>query len=130
MVCRLVAMDKRLGVCPVEIGEMLHRTLAKLVMRVAGDQANTACGNLPLCAGLEACIEGVNHAVGERRMERREEGEVEEEEGCKESEEEEEEEERTEATRREGWMNLKLGGTEREAEENIGEALGMEVGRE
>ena len=63
-------------------------------------------------------------------MERREEGEVEEEEGCKESEEEEEEEERTEATRREGWMNLKLGGTEREAEENIGEALGMEVGRE
>ena len=64
MVCRLVAMDKRLGVCPVEIGEMLHRTLAKLVMRVAGDQANTACGNLPLCAGLEACIEGGESCCG------------------------------------------------------------------
>ena len=52
------------------IGVMLRRALAKLVMRAAGDQAKTACGNLQLCAGLEAVIEGATHAVGQRRIER------------------------------------------------------------
>ena len=50
------------------IGKTLRRALAKLVMRAAGDQAKTACGNLQLCAGLEAGIEGATHAVGQRRM--------------------------------------------------------------
>ena len=36
---------------------MLRRALAKLVMREAGDQAKTACGNLQLCAGLDAGID-------------------------------------------------------------------------
>ena len=57
MACHLVALDKRPGVRPVGIGETLHRALAKLVMRAAGDQAKMACGNLQLCAGLEAGIE-------------------------------------------------------------------------
>ena len=70
MVCRLVALDKRPGVRPVGIGEALLRDLAKLVVRAAGDQAKTACGNLQLCAGLEAGIEGATHAVGKRRLER------------------------------------------------------------
>ena len=52
------------------IGERLCRALAKLVMRVAGEQAKTACGNLQLCAGLKAVIEGATHAVGQRRVER------------------------------------------------------------
>ena len=52
------------------IGETLCRALAKLVMRAAGDQAKTACGNLQLCAGLEAGIEGANHDVGQRILER------------------------------------------------------------
>ena len=43
---RLVVLDKRPRVCLVGIGDMLRRYLAKLVMRVSGDQANTACGNL------------------------------------------------------------------------------------
>ena len=58
MACRLVALDKRPGVRPVSIGETLRRALAKLVMRAAGEQAKTACGNLQMCAGLEAGIEG------------------------------------------------------------------------
>ena len=70
MDCRLVAVDKRPGVSPVDIGETLRRALAKLVMRAAGEQAKAACGNLQLCAGLEASIEGATHAVGERRVER------------------------------------------------------------
>ena len=61
---QLVALDKKPGVRPVGIGETLCQALAKLVMRVAGDQANTACGNIQLCAGLEAGIEGATHAVG------------------------------------------------------------------
>ena len=51
-------------------GETLRRALTKLVMRAAGDQAKTACGNLQMCAGLEAGIEGATYAVGQRRLER------------------------------------------------------------
>ena len=49
---------------PVGIEETLHRALAKLIMREAGDQAKTACGNLQLCEGLDSGIEGATHAVG------------------------------------------------------------------
>ena len=70
MACCLVALDKRPGVRPVGIGETLRRALAKLVMREAGDQAKMACGNLQLCAGLKAGIDGATHAVGQRRLER------------------------------------------------------------
>ena len=52
------------------IGETLHPTLAKLVMRSAGGQAKTVCGNLKLCAGLEDGIEGDTHDVGQKRLER------------------------------------------------------------
>ena len=52
------------------IGETLRRALDKLVMRAAGDQAKTACGNLQLCAGLKSGIEGATHAVGQRILER------------------------------------------------------------
>ena len=52
------------------IGEKLRRALAKLVMRAAGDQAKTVCGNLQLCACLEAGIEGATHTVGQRRLAR------------------------------------------------------------
>ena len=52
------------------IGETLRQALAKLFMRAAGDQAKTACGNLQLCAGLEAGIEEATHAVGQRRITR------------------------------------------------------------
>ena len=55
---------------PVVIGETLRWDLAKLVMSSAWDQVKTACGNLQLCAGLEAVIEGATHAVGKRRRER------------------------------------------------------------
>ena len=64
MACRLVALDKRPGVRPVGIGETLRRALAKLVMRTA----KTVCGNLQLCAGIEAGIEGATHALGQRRL--------------------------------------------------------------
>ena len=70
MACHLVALDKRPGVRSVGIEETLHQALDKLVMRAAGDQAKTACGNLQLCAGLDAGIEGATRAVGQRRLDR------------------------------------------------------------
>ena len=64
MACRLVALDKIIGVRPVGIGETLRWALDKLVIRAAGYQAKTACGNLQLCAGLEVGIAGATHSVG------------------------------------------------------------------
>ena len=72
------------------IGEKLRRALDKLVMRAAGDQAKTACGNLQMCAGLESIIEGDTHTLGQRRLERvRARREEREEEAAAEAEEEE-----------------------------------------
>ena len=39
-------------------------------MKAAGEQAKTECGNLQLCAGLDAGIEGATPAVGQQRVER------------------------------------------------------------
>ena len=64
MACRLVALDKSPGVCPVGKGETLRRALAKLVMTAAGDQAKTVCVIFQLCAALKAGIEVATHAVG------------------------------------------------------------------
>ena len=63
MACCLVALDKMPGVRPVGIGETLRQALTKLVMRAAGKQAKTTCGNLELCSGLKAGIEGEPHAI-------------------------------------------------------------------
>ena len=51
------------------LGEMLRRSLDKLVLTVAGKPAKAACGKLHLCAGFGAGIEGATHSVGQRRME-------------------------------------------------------------
>ena len=70
MACRLVSLDKRPGLHPVGIGEALRRSLEKLIMRAAGNQAKMACGNLQISAGLESGIEGAAHSVGQRRLEK------------------------------------------------------------
>ena len=70
MACRLVALDKSPGVRSVGIGETLCRSLAKLVMRAAGGQAKMVCGNLQICTGFEASIEGKTHTVGHMQLDR------------------------------------------------------------
>ena len=70
MACCLIELDKRLGVCPLGIGEALRHAVAKLIMRAAGDQAKTVCGSLQLCAGIEAVIEGTTRAAAQRRQKR------------------------------------------------------------
>jgi hypothetical protein len=63
MACRLVALDKEPRTRPVGIGEIYRRLIPKCVLEVCGSQATTVCGNLNLCAGLLAGIEGAVHAV-------------------------------------------------------------------
>ena len=60
------------GIPPIEIGETLHRDIAKLFMRSVMNQEKMACGCLQLCAGLEAGIEGATHAMAQRQRERNE----------------------------------------------------------
>ena len=124
MACCLVALDKRPGVLLVGIGETLCRALAKLVMRVARDQAKTACGNLQLCAGLESGIEGATHAVGQRRPERVR--------GCPSEGDEaddsaEEEEERGGVLAGINNLTIETEGTEEEAVDGLAASLEMEV---
>ena len=59
----LVVLDKRPGVRPVGIGETLCRALAKLIIKASGEHTKKACGNIHLCAGIKAGIEGETHAV-------------------------------------------------------------------
>ena len=41
--------------------------LAKIIMRVSGEQKKTACVNIQQCAGLEYGIEGTTHSVRQRQ---------------------------------------------------------------
>ena len=63
MACSLVALDKGLGVRPVGIRETICRSLAKIFLRGAGDQAKMACGNLQMLSGLDSSIEVDTHAA-------------------------------------------------------------------
>ena len=67
--CRLVALDKQPGVRPVGIGETISRLMSKVVLHLCGRQATSLAGNLNLCAGLSAGIEGAVHALRARTRE-------------------------------------------------------------
>uniref|UniRef100_A0A0G4FLZ2 Uncharacterized protein n=1 Tax=Chromera velia CCMP2878 TaxID=1169474 RepID=A0A0G4FLZ2_9ALVE len=65
MACRLVALDKCPGVCPVRIGEAIRRLLGKTVMKETKEELQEACGANQLCSGLLGGLEGGIHAVRE-----------------------------------------------------------------
>ena len=99
-------------------------------MRAAGDQVKTACGNLQLCAGLEASIEGDRRGVGQRRLvrvrERREEAEE-----AEEAEETEEKEEHSEGIVASlSNLIIETATIEGEAAEGLAVALDIEVKEE
>ena len=64
--CCLGALDKQPGVRPLGVGSSTKRLIAKCTLKVIGDDTKAACGNVNLCAGLEAGIEGALHAVRAR----------------------------------------------------------------
>ena len=63
MSTRLVALDKGPVTSPVGIGKIFRRLWAKVTLEVCGERATMDCGDLNLCAGLPAGIEGAIHAV-------------------------------------------------------------------
>ena len=91
-------------------------------MRVAREQAKTLCGNIQLCASLEAGIEGATHAVVQRKVKRVRARIV-----------KEEEEEVTEAKEEEEGemlaclhkLTIETAGTEEETAEGLEAALGI-----
>ena len=63
--CRLVALDKFLGVRPIEIGEVLRRIVGKanLAVHVIGPDVQRVTGALQVCTGQQGGCEAAVHAM-------------------------------------------------------------------
>ncbi len=61
--CRLIPLDKKPGVRPIGIGEVLRRILGKATLYLLRDDIQEAAGSLQLCAGHECGIEAAIHAM-------------------------------------------------------------------
>ena len=60
---RLILLDKKLGVCPIGIGETVRCIIGKAILGVTGDSIHEATGSLQLCGGQECGIEAAIHAM-------------------------------------------------------------------
>ena len=59
--CRLMALDKQLGVRPIGIGEVVRRIVSRAILGVIGEEIMEVAGTTQLCAGQEAgCEIGVH----------------------------------------------------------------------
>ena len=61
--CRWIPLDKRPGVRPIGVCEVVRRIIGKAVMSVIGQDVLKAAGPLQLCAGQEAGCEAAVHAM-------------------------------------------------------------------
>ena len=61
--CRLIALDKCLGVRPIRIGETLRRIIGKAISNTLKYDIQDAVRPLHLCAGFEGRCEAVVHAM-------------------------------------------------------------------
>ena len=63
--CRPIPLDKKPGVRPIGIGEMLWQIIGKAILYVIGVDIHDAVGSLQLCAGHDNGIEAAIHAMRE-----------------------------------------------------------------
>ena len=63
LACRLIPIDKRPGVRPIGVCEVLRRIIGKTVMEVVKVDVMKAAGGAQLCAGQEAGAEAAVHAI-------------------------------------------------------------------
>ena len=74
LACRLIALNKNPGVCPIGIGATARRIMAKAILTVTRMDIQEAAGSIQLCAGQISGIEASVHAV--RSLFQRDETEV------------------------------------------------------
>ena len=65
LACRLVPLDKKPGVRPIGICEVIRRVIGKAVLKVLGQVIQRCAGTVQLCAGQPAGIEAAIHAMRE-----------------------------------------------------------------
>ncbi|XP_065177350.1 uncharacterized protein LOC135808131 [Sycon ciliatum] len=63
--CRLIPLDKKPGVRPIGIGEVLRRIVGKAILSLLRDDILEAAGSLQLCSGHECGVEAAIHAMRE-----------------------------------------------------------------
>ena len=63
MACRLMALNKNAGVCPIGICETVRRIISKAILSVTKGDIQDAVGTTQLCAGQIAGIEAGIHSV-------------------------------------------------------------------
>ena len=61
--CRLIALDKRPGVRPIGVCEVIRRITSKAILKVVGHDVEEACGYLQKCSGSPAGLEAAIHAM-------------------------------------------------------------------
>ena len=57
LACRLIALDKNPGVCPIGIGDTSRQIIAKAILSFAKSDVQDASGCLQLCGGQLSGIE-------------------------------------------------------------------------
>ena len=63
VVCRLIPLDKRPGVCPIGVGEVHRCIISKAVLSLFRLDIQDAAGPLQVCAGQEGRCEAAVHAM-------------------------------------------------------------------
>ena len=61
--CRLIPLDKNLGLRPIGVGEVLRRVAGKVFVSTLRDDIITSVGPLQVCAGQEPVCEAAVHAM-------------------------------------------------------------------
>ena len=63
--CRLILLDKKPGVRPIGVGEVLHRIIGKTLSVMFKEEIKEAAGPLQVCAGHSAGSEAAIHAMNQ-----------------------------------------------------------------
>ena len=61
--CRLIALNKCPGVCPIRVGEAMRQIIARAVLSIVKLDVLEATGSLQLCAGQDAGNKAAIHAM-------------------------------------------------------------------